>query len=244
MAEAPAPIVLVHGAWQGGWCWRRVIERLRGTDHAVFAPTLTGLGERSHLAGPHVGLTTHIADVVGLIEAEELDGVILCGHSYGGMVVTGVADRLLGRIAALVYLDAFVPEDGDSMLTIQGPERAARLLQGVQESGEEWRIKPLPASYFAVGDAADAAWIDRRSVDQPIGTFAEPLTLTGAWQKVPQLTYIRAAGHKNGPFGRYAEKFARDPRWRYHEVPCGHSVMIDMPDALAALLLDTAQRRP
>jgi pimeloyl-ACP methyl ester carboxylesterase len=237
VTDAAAPIVLVHGAWHGGWCWRRVVERLGGTPHAVFAPTLTGLGERSHLAGPHVDLETHIADVVGLIEAEELERVVLCGHSYGGLVITGVADRLPSRIAALFYLDAFVPEAGQSMLAIQGPERAARLRAAARDG---WRVGPLPASYFAVASAADAAWVDRRSVDQPIGTFEQALALTGAWQEVPSLTYVRALGHVNGPFARYSDKFATDPRWHYREVPCGHDVMIDMPDALAELLLEAA----
>ena len=120
-----ATYLLVHGAWHGGWCWRRVTDILRAEGHTVFTPTLTGLGERAHLARPEIDLETHISDVLGVLDAEELDDVILCGHSYGGMVITGVADRLPGRIKALVYLDAFVPEHGESVIDLYaGPRQA------------------------------------------------------------------------------------------------------------------------
>ena len=113
-----ATFVLVHGAWHGSWCWKRVRKALQARGHDVFTPTLTGVGERSHLLSPDVNLDTHITDVVNLIRWEELSGIVLCGHSYGGCVITGVADRLSDRIAALVYLDAFVPEDGQSLYDI------------------------------------------------------------------------------------------------------------------------------
>ena len=119
-----ANFVLVHGAWHGGWCWVRVARILRDAGHEVFTPTLTGLGERVHLASADISLDTHVADVLGVLESEELEDVVLCGHSYGGMVVTGVAAQAAKRIDTLVYLDAFVPEDGQSVFELMGPERA------------------------------------------------------------------------------------------------------------------------
>src|SRR5258705_1716413 len=115
--------VLVHGAWHGGWCWKRVAPALRAAGHEVYTPTLTGLGERAHLANPAIDLATHISDVVNLLEAEELNEVVLLGHSYGGMVVTGVADRAPARLRRVIYLDAFLPEDGKSLLDYLHPDR-------------------------------------------------------------------------------------------------------------------------
>ena len=235
-----ATFVLVQGAWHGGWCWRRVTARLRAAGHTVFAPTLTGLGERAHLATSHVNLDTHIADVVGLIEAEELSDIVVCGHSYGGMVVTGVADRCADIVRSLVFLDAFIPEDGQSLFDIQGAEREQAVRQRTNEQGDGWLIPPFSADWFCVADPSDAAWIDRRCVPHPIECFAQPVSLTGAWQTIPRLTYIFAVGYTNSLFGPFAEKAKAHPDWRYREVPCGHDVMIDMPDELTALLIEAA----
>ena len=242
MSARPLPFLLVHGAWQGGWVWQRVADRLRAAGHAVFAPTLSGLGEKAHLAGPQIDLLTHVRDIVATIETEELDDIVLCGHSYGGMVVTGVADGLPRRIKALVFLDAFIAQAGKSLFDCQSPELAQRLQAEARDHGEGWRIKPRPASYFRVANPEDAARLDRSSVDQPIGCMATALPLTGAWQEIRHLVYIRAIGHKDGPFGRFTEQVRNDPKWRYFEVPCGHQVMFDMPDALAGILRETAAK--
>lgn len=236
-----ATFVLVHGAWHGGWCWRRVADRLRSQGHRVFTPTLTGLGERVHLARPDTDLSTHIADVTDVIEAEELTDIVLCGHSYGGMVVTGVADRLAPAIGSLVFLDAFMPEAGQSMFDIQGAERERLVRARAAEAGDGWRIPAFSAEWFCVGDPADAAWVDRRMTPQPLGCYAERLTLSGAWRSIPRLTYIYAAGYTNSLFGPFAERCKADPAWRYREVPCGHDVMIDLPDELTALLGEAAE---
>src|SRR5687768_1637622 len=114
MAASKA-FLLVHGAWHGGWCWRRVADLLQANGHTAFTPTLTGLGERSHLMRAGINLTTHITDVVNVMKWEELSGIVLCGHSYGGMVVSGVAEQMADKIASIVFLDAFVPENGDAM---------------------------------------------------------------------------------------------------------------------------------
>jgi pimeloyl-ACP methyl ester carboxylesterase len=234
-----ATFVLVHGAWHGGWCWPRVAEPLRARGHRVFTPTLTGLGERAHLARPEIDLETHIADVVGLIESEELESVVLCGHSYGGMVVSGVADRLVARVGALVFLDAFVPEDGQSLLSLQPPDRAQRMREAAAKHGG-WRVPPFPASHFGVRDGADRAWIDRRCVPHPFRTLDQPARLTGDWRRIKGLHYILAADYANSAFGRFADAARADPTFRVATVPCGHEVMIDEPARLVDLLTEAA----
>src|SRR5947208_7876814 len=136
--------VLVHGAWHGGWCWIKVTRLLTDAAHVVHTPTLTGLGERAHLARPEIDLEAHIQDIVAVLEAEELRNVVLVGHSYAGMVITGVAARVPNRIASLVYLDAFVPEAGRSLLSYQPPERAEAMRSAATREGEGWRIPPFP----------------------------------------------------------------------------------------------------
>lgn len=234
------PFVLVHGAWQGNWVWERVADRLRAAGHRVYTPSLTGLGECAHLAGPAIDLETHIADVMGVIEHHELDGIVLCGHSYGGMVVAGAADRMHQRIKSLVFLDAFIPTPGKSMLDLQPPEAAQRMRDEARTEGEGWRIKRLSGNYFRVADPDDVARLDRRAVDQPIGTMDQKAAITGAWEKIPHLAYIRAAGHSRGPFGQFAERLRGNERWQCFEVPCGHNVMLDMPEALTGILLHCA----
>jgi pimeloyl-ACP methyl ester carboxylesterase len=236
------PILLVHGAWHGGWSWRRVADRLRAAGHDVYTPTLTGLGERLHLARPETNLTTHINDVAGVIEYEELEDFILVGHSYGGMVVTGVADKFHDRIKALVYLDAFIPENGQSLFSIMGSERAARMQAVARESGDGWKVKPLPASYYRIADPKDAAHVDRMGNPHPIHCFDEALNLTGGSAKIRHRIYIRAIGHIDGPFEPFSKKTRNQPGWTYYEVPCGHDVMLDQPLALTGILLEVAAK--
>jgi pimeloyl-ACP methyl ester carboxylesterase len=235
------PFVLVHGAWQGNWVWERVADRLRAAGHRVYTPSLTGLGERAHLAKTEIDLETHIADVIGVIEHHELDDIVLCGHSYGGMVVAGAADRLHQRVKSLVFLDAFIPTSGKSLFDLQPPETAQRMRDEARTQGDGWRIKRLSGNYFRVANPEDVARLDRRAVDQPIGTMEQKANITGAWEKIPHLAYIRAAGHR-GPFGQFGDRVRNDERWQYFEVPCGHNVMLDMPEALTGLLLHCAAR--
>lgn len=235
------PFVLVHGAWQGNWVWERVADRLRAAGHRVYTPSLTGLGERAHLAKPEIDLETHIADVIGVIEHHELDGIVLCGHSYGGMVVAGAADRLHQRIKSLVFLDAFIPTPGKSLFDLQPPETAQRMRDEARTQGDGWRIKRLSGNYFRVARPDDVARLDRRAVDQPIGTMEQKANITGAWEKIPHLAYIRAAGHR-GPFGQFADRLRNDEHWQCFEVPCGHNVMLDLPEALTGILLGCAAR--
>jgi pimeloyl-ACP methyl ester carboxylesterase len=221
--------VLVHGAWHGSWCWQRVRSALQERGHQVFTPTLTGLGERSHLLSARVDLQTHTLDVINLIRWEELDDVVLCGHSYGGFVVSGVADQLPERIRSLVFLDAFVPENAES-LTHYAPITAEQLIDG-------WRVPPISAEAFGV-NPSDREWVDRQCTPQSLACFEQPVQLTGQLTKIERIDYIFASGWDEGHSrfaGFYAKAKARG--WHTHEVACGHDVMIDQPGALTDLLI-------
>jgi pimeloyl-ACP methyl ester carboxylesterase len=229
--------ILVHGAWHGGWCWRRVADRLRVAEHAVHTPTLTGLGERSHLIAPSVGLTTHIIDIVNVIAWEELDNIVLCGHSYGGMVIAGVAERSFDKIRSIVFLDAFLPRDGDATLDLV-PQPFQQSIREHLEAGEK-ALQPRSAEAFAVNEA-DCAWVDRLCVPQPAAAMTEKIALIGAYERVPRKTYIRARGYPNAAFAAFYARVREDASWRAEEVDCGHDVMVDRPDWLAERLIAAA----
>jgi pimeloyl-ACP methyl ester carboxylesterase len=216
--------VLVHGAWHGGWCWRRVTDRLAVKGNRVYAPTLTGLADRSHLLSDAVNLSTHVTDIVNLIRWEEMKDIVLCGHSYGGMVVTGVADRMPERVEALAYVDAVVPESGQSMQDL----RHRDLPPGTT-------IPPVSAETFRVNER-DRPWVDRLCTPQPIAAWTEKLALSGAYRAVRRKVYVRAANYPSPAFDSVYERVKADPGWTAHQLPCGHDVMIDMPDALAEIL--------
>ena len=182
--------ILVHGAWHGSWCWKRVRGALQSAGHNVFTPILTGLGERSHLNSAAVDLSTHIADIVNLIEWEELSDVVLCGHSYGGSVNIGVADRIPNRIRALVFLDAFVLENGESLMDIVPSEVAQALRDQAKAAGEGWKMNPIPAHMLGVRDPQDAAWVDAQCTPQAIATFEEPIKLTGRFEDIQDIAYV------------------------------------------------------
>lgn len=231
-AARPAPIVLIHGGWRGGWCWRRVVDRLAAAGHPVWAPSLTGLGDRAHLLGPAVGLNTHVQDVARLIEWEHLDGLVLCGHSYGGMVTTGVIERHAPRIRAAVYLDAFVPSAGRSLFDHIPPAMRERFLAAAA-GGDA--VPPPPAEAFLV-PPEDRAWVDALCTPQPLRSFIEALPATGALDYVPRRIYVRASVYDSPAFRPFAERAAADPAWRLVEMAGGHDLMIDAPDAVADIL--------
>jgi len=230
--------VLVHGAWHGGWCWRRVADRLRRDGHAVFTPTLTGLGERSHLLRPGIDLATHIADIVSVMRWERLSDVVLCGHSDGGFVISGVAEEMPALIRSIVFLDAFVPENGDTTLKLITRPALQDAIRAALQRGDLVVPSP-PAEGFGVNEA-DRRWVDDFCVPQPIGTFTSPIALSGARENIARKTYIRAKGYTNQAFDRALATVQADPSWRCYEVPCGHDVMVDMPGRLTELLLQAA----
>jgi pimeloyl-ACP methyl ester carboxylesterase len=232
---AAATFVLVHGAWHGGWCWRRLEDLLRARGHRVFSPTLTGLADRSHLASSGVTLSTHVEDVARLIRWEGLTDVVLCGHSYGGMVVSGVAEAApAGAIGSIVFLDAFLPADGRSLLdytTSAGREGGPM----VEEGEATGLVSPIPAEVFGVNEA-DRAWVDAMCTKQPYATLTQGLKLTGARERIARKAYVLATGWANASFPVFAEKVKGLADWRYYEVACGHDVMLDAPERLAEIL--------
>jgi pimeloyl-ACP methyl ester carboxylesterase len=230
-----ASFVLVHGAWHGSWCWKRVRKGLQAQGHEVFTPTLTGVGERSHLLSPAVNLETHILDILNLIHWEELTDLVLCGHSYGGCVISGVADRMPERIRSLVYLDAFVPEDGDNQLQHLPEMLATRILEGTKNVGEGWKVPPIPAAVFNV-NAADREWVDQQCTLHPLATMQQRLHLTGGLQKIKNITFTLATGWNGAsPFPPFYEK-AKAKGWKTRTLSCGHDVMLDLPEELTTIL--------
>ncbi len=232
--------VLVHGAWHGSWCWKRVRHRLQALGHDVFTPTLTGLAERSHLLNRSVNLSTHIDDVVNLIRWEELSDVNLCGHSYGGAVVTGVADRIPDRIRSLVYLDAFVPESGESVLQNVHESQRKMLIEGTKKRGEGWKAPHIPAAVFKV-NAKDHDWVERQCTPHPLACFEQPLQLTGGLRQLKNITYLFATAWDDTPFPRAHER-AKAKGWRTITMACGHEVMLDMPEELTRELIAASER--
>jgi pimeloyl-ACP methyl ester carboxylesterase len=230
--------VLVHGAWHGGWCWRRVSDALLARGHLVFAPTLTGVGERSHLLRAGINLSTHIEDVVRLIEVEDLDRIVLVGHSYGGMVISGVAERAEKAIASIVFLDAFVPENGTALLDFMPADRRKANEEIAAKSGG-LSLPPVSAEFFNV-NARDRAWVDAKCTPHPFATFTEQARLTGARERIAKKTYIRAGGYPAVYFSTFHEKLKTNPGWRCYELPCGHDIMVDMPERLAEILEEAA----
>jgi pimeloyl-ACP methyl ester carboxylesterase len=233
-----ATFVLVHGAWHGSWCWARVRRALSAQGHQVFTPTLTGVGERSHLLSCDIDLQVHVDDVANLIRWEELDEVILCGHSYGGCVVSGAADAVPDRIAAVVYLDAFLLDEGEGLHDILPDEQRAMQLSLAEEYGEGWRVPPIPAEIFNV-NARDRDWVDRQCTPQPLATFQQKLRLSGGASGIARNHYIFASGWEGTPF-TVSYRRAKARGWTTSEIACGHDVMLDDPEALVSELLDMA----
>jgi pimeloyl-ACP methyl ester carboxylesterase len=232
-----ALFVIAHGAWSGGWAWRRLRSMLRERGHECLTPTYTGLGERAHLAAPTVGLDTHVQDVVGVLEFEDLRDVVLVGHSYGGMVITGVADRAPERLARLIYLDAFVPRDGESLFSLQPAEGRAIMQARVTSEGDGWLITPNPLP--ADTSAEDRAWLTPRRRPQPVQTFDQPLRLQQGETLLPRAyIYCKQAG-PGDVFGQFAAR-ARHEGWPYRELDATHNAHITASEALTDLLVELA----
>jgi pimeloyl-ACP methyl ester carboxylesterase len=229
--------VLVHGAWHGGWAWQRVADRLRARGHIVFAPTLTGLGERAHLLRPGIDLSLHIADVLGVIRYERLDDIVLVGHSNGGCIISGVAEAVPNAIRSIVFLDAFIPDSGDATIDLVQPA-VREVIEAALERGDI-TIPVRDAAAFLVNEK-DRAWVDSLAGAHPIGTMTEKLRLTGARERIPKKTYIRASGYPNVSFEKAYARAKSDAGWRTYEVPGGHDVMINEPDRLTEILLEVA----
>jgi pimeloyl-ACP methyl ester carboxylesterase len=246
-----ATFLLVHPAWFGGWCWDKVASQLRRHGHRVHAPTLTGLAERAHLASPDVGLATHIDDVAQVVTFDDLTDVILVGSSSGGTVITGAADRLPGRIASLVYLDAFVPADGQSTRDLLPPDRQAALDSLVEAEGSGWllpRFAPPPwpsilRNMWQVVDEADVAWVIPRLRPTPYRHFTDRLRVTDSNLAVLDRVYVRCP-RQPAPFDVFAAAARSDPRWKYRELDTPHVPFVTHPDEVTKVLLEVAARHP
>ncbi len=225
--------VLVHGAWHGGWCWKKVAPILRRAGHHVFTPTMTGLGERVHLRGPEVGLDMHVQDIVNVIEYEDLTDVVLVGHSYGGMVVTGVAGRVAARIAHIVYLDAHVPADGQSVIDLLGFTRPGY-------ETEQWVDPP---GTFGVKDEADLSWVKAKMTPHPTRSMRQKVSLPTPIEGLPiQRTYVLAELEPLGTwFADNAAKYETDPRWHFLRMQAVHDMMVTEPEQTAAILLKATE---
>jgi pimeloyl-ACP methyl ester carboxylesterase len=234
-----ATFVLVHGAWHGGWCYARVAEILRARGHRVFTPTMTGLGERTHLATADITLSLHVTDIVNVLRYEDLHDVVLCGHSYGGLVISGVVEAVPQRVAALVFLDAFVPEDGQSLHDLVPEANRLRQLENAAANGGF--VTPVPAELFGVNER-DRAYVDANCVPHPLETMRERLKLTGARERVAHKTYLRAGTYRSIPFDAARERFTGAAGWFVDAIPAGHDVMLDAPEELAAALIAAADR--
>lgn len=230
-----ATFVLVHGAFHGGWCWQRLTPHLLAAGHAVYTPTLTGLGDRSHLLSPTINLTCHIQDIVNLILYEDLEDVILVGHSYAGMVIPGVADQCASRISRLVYLDAGVPENGEAAID-QWLDSSWLVLPEIPGSPEGWYMLPPPPEAMGVTDEDDAAWLAARMVSHPIRTHTEKLFLANkAAEEIPR-TYILCS--VNSPDLVKAVNRVRNHQFgQVLELETGHDAMVTAPKDLADLML-------
>ena len=229
-----ASFLIAHGAWSAAWAWKKMRPLLAARGHDLHIPTYTGLGERAHLASREIGLATHIADVLGTLEYEDLRDVVLVGHSYGGMVATGVADRARARVRRLVYLDAFVPRDGQSLLDLLPADIRERMRDSSKTTGDGWRVPPNPVPPDT--SEADLAWLMPRRVMHPLRAFEEPLRFTGPDGGVPR-TYIYCTRIAPGDvFGPFAERARREAGWQYLELEASHSPNVTAPEALTALL--------
>jgi len=240
------PFVLVHGAWHGGWCWNRTRPVLEQQGHRVFTPTLTGLGERAHLREPVPKLETHILDILGLLESEELSDVVLVGHSWGGMVTTAVADRAKQRIKHLVYLDAAVPGDGaDFASHIPGidSETAERRRAAFRKLSPDgiWLPAMEPEAY-GVTATDDAAWVRRRVTPHPLGTWLEPVRFSNGGHAGIGKTYVLATKPLTTMMGypAHGEVAKGGGEWTYREIATGHSMMATEPARTAELLIEAA----
>jgi pimeloyl-ACP methyl ester carboxylesterase len=234
-ASARKTFVLVHGAWHGGWCWRRVADILEKHGHKVYAQSLTGNGDRAHLLTKDVVLDTHIADIVNLVTWEDLRDICLVAHSYGGWPASGALEHIHDRVGSIVWLDAFKPEDGQKGTDFASEFSRKALVEAVAK-GEPGRKGP-PAKTFSVNEK-DFAWIDSKLTPQPNGVATQPIRLTGKRETIARKTYIRAAKYPQAAFDKALAECRADKTWQtFVNEASGHDVMVDQPEWLADVLL-------
>ncbi len=236
--SAQKTFVLVHGTFAGGWYWRRVSDLLEKGGHKVFSPTLSGLGERSHLMSKDINLDTHIADVVNVFKWEDLADVCLVVHSYGGWVGSGVVEQIGNRLSSIVWLDAFKPEDWHRPVDFTN-EGFRKLITGAAEKNEA-SFAPPPKLPPVFVNEKDRDYVDSKLTPQPIGTYFQPIKLSGAREKVVKKTYVRATKFPSPPFDKALAECKADKSWTTLEANAYHIVMLDEPQWLADTLVTAA----
>jgi len=232
-ATRGATFLVAHGAWSAGWAWKKLHPLMAAAGHRLVTPTYTGLGERAHLADPSNDLETHIQDVLAVLEVEDLRDVVLIGHSYGGMVATGVADRARDRLARLIYLDAFVPRDGQSLFDLL-PPAARDAMRASVTAGDGWRIPPNPTPPDT--SEADMRWIAARRLPQSVKCFETRLRLQNGETTLPRSYVYCTRVAPTDVFRPFAERARSERGWRYREIDASHSPHVTAPETLAALL--------
>jgi pimeloyl-ACP methyl ester carboxylesterase len=242
-----AVYVLVHGAWHGGWCWHKVAKLLRSEGNEVFTPTLTGLGDRSHLLNPNITLSTHIVDIINLFEYEDLNHVIIVGHSYAGMIISGIADKIPSRLKHLVYLDAFIPNDGESISDLH-PSFVDKLKRIAREKRDGWLvpfpeevINPKGGPLYGIVDARELIWLRERLTPHPLSCFEQHLHFKNPLGLALPKTYIWCSvrqGERTETWGFIKEaRIAQELGWEFYEIESDHDVMITRPNELSNILL-------
>jgi pimeloyl-ACP methyl ester carboxylesterase len=236
---ASRTFVLIHGAFHGGWCWVRVADRLRAAGHVVFTPTQTGLGERRHLLSRAITLDTFTADIANLLISEELDDVVMVGHSFGGNTTSGVADQMPERIRHLVYLDAMITQGGMSPFDGLSPETVAARRKAAESSGG-LSMAPPHASAFGVFAADDVAWLGRCMTPQPLSAYESKLNLNGPIGSSLPCTYIACTDPYYEPLSSSRKWAQAQPGWDWKEIATGHDAMVSAPDELTRMLTGIA----
>jgi pimeloyl-ACP methyl ester carboxylesterase len=234
--ETARTFVLVHGAWHGGWCWVRVAGRLRALGHTVYTPTQTGLADRKHLLSKDITLDTFTRDIANLIEAEELSDIVLVGHSFGGLAISGVADLMPDRIRRLVYLDSLIVEGGKSPLSALSPEIVAARKKLAEETSGGVSLPPPPPAAFGVSDPKDAEWLKRRMTPHPFGTYLSTLNIKGpAGNGLPR-TYLACTNPIYTALEGVRQWVKAQEGWRWREIAAAHDAMVTEPGELTRIL--------
>ena len=237
----PKSFVLAHGSWHGGWCWRRVADRLRGLGHTVFTPSYTGMGDRAHLLNRDITIDTFVQDLIAVIETEDLAEVILVGHSFGGIPISGVADRIPEKIARLVYLDAIVVENGESAFSIYPPEDVEARVKAAQAADGELAVptpKSLPSAWGFKPGTEDYDWVLRRLTPHPLGAYTTALRLRNPVGNGLPRTYVRLTRPLNPVIDSSSVRVRSWPGWNWIELAAPHDAMITDPDEIARLLAE------
>jgi len=231
-----ATIYLIHGGWHGGWSWNLVRPLLEAEGHTVVSPTLAGLAERVHLLTRETDLETHVAEMVELVRADTSGALTLVGHSYGGMVITGVADRLPGRVANLVYLDGYVPKDGQSVFDVLPSSRRDYLQRLADTGGKKWMVPSPPPESFGVTDSEVADWARGLLTPQPLASLKQKIRLTGEGDDIRRAYIHCNQGALIASFAPFAARYRDDPAWDVVEIASGHDAMLIEPGQVAGLI--------